>query len=82
MRLTNIRIQGAEQLSAEIAAEDAQTAWDQGKLAYVFKLPAISLMSGEEATDIIDGVLRIGWQLHSTGHAMLTFLRPNASAQR
>ncbi len=67
--------------------EQAEQAWNDGLLCFVYKQIATSGLSEEGLNDALDGILRIGWVLHSTALsfntvgmnkevALFTFLRP------
>ncbi|HEV2809343.1 MAG TPA: hypothetical protein VGV93_02960 [Acidimicrobiales bacterium] len=80
---------GREQ-GASKAAEAAKEAWDAGLLAYVFAPHTAfsSNPSSEALSAEVDGIMRIGWRLHSTAMTfvdktglnnvtmMFTFVRP------
>lgn len=74
------------------AAKAAKEAWDQGLLAYVFAPHTgfSSNPSGDVLSAEVDGIMRVGWELHSTAMTvvdptgvsnvtmMFTFVRPVA----
>jgi hypothetical protein len=68
----------------------ARTAWDDGQLCFVYKPSALGSLDEDGLNHVIDGMLRVGWELRSTALAfnaaggldmekgMFTFVRPSA----
>jgi hypothetical protein len=90
---------GQEKLSAKMtgvtpeqvagAVEAAQESWDSDRLAHVYKASALTDLEADGLTEVLDGILRIGWVLHSASmggrtvgpnaqQAMFVFTRPAA----
>lgn len=51
---------------ADSTAEEARQAWEQGDLAYVVRLEAMSSNRAGRINPIVNAVMRVGWKLHST----------------
>jgi hypothetical protein len=73
-----------EQVEKELAA--ARRAWDAGRLAHVYMPTALATFEADGIDEALNGILEIGWKLHSTAmgtttvgpnmqHAMFVFLR-------
>ena len=67
--------------------ERGQQAWDDGRPSFVYRQIATAGLSEEGLNDVLDGLLAIGWQLHSQSLAynqtglnteigLFVFLRP------
>jgi hypothetical protein len=49
--------------------ERAKAAWDADRASFVYRQSATSYLSEEGLNDALDGILDLGWQLHSTSLA-------------
>lgn len=54
-------------------AQAAQEAWDEGRLAYLYRAKSGAMTEKSIIADL-DHILRVGWKLHSTAMTMNTTL--------
>ena len=75
-RLT-ARMTGASPGQAAAAIAAAQKSWDADLLIHIYKASALTDLEADGLAEVIDGILRVGWSLHSTAMGVRT-VGPNA----